>query len=39
MRDMIYDNYISFEELLEELRSLENEINSLSIKTLRDRFR
>lgn len=33
MRDMIYDNYISFEELLEELRSLENEINSLSIKT------
>ena len=29
MRTMIYGDYISFEELLNELRSLENEINSL----------
>lgn len=29
MRAMIYGDYISFEELLNELRSLENEINSL----------
>ena len=29
MRAMIYGDYMSFEDLLNELRSLENEINSL----------